>query len=262
MAIGTITKQRMDAAVYDALLADIKNGTWKSGEKLPSETDLGQRMGVSRVTVRAAIQRLQAIGLVEVKHGKGTYVVKPEEIYDMSNFERELDLTEKEFNEINALREAIEIQSIRLIMQQERVDLESIGSAYFGMKRALAERNYEEYTKQDYMFHLSIILASGNDIFIQIINIFKNMYYKYFQELNKFMFENTKESEALLQSSLSSSDSHSKLYHYLTHQNDLDLNELMTTFTDGNKKRFQSYLQKRDRERKRRESAKNGKKES
>ena len=160
MAIGTITKQRMDAAVYDALLADIKNGTWKSGEKLPSETDLGQRMGVSRVTVRAAIQRLQAIGLVEVKHGKGTYVVKPEEIYDMSNFERELDLTEKEFNEINALREAIEIQSIRLIMQQERVDLEAIGSAYFGMKRALAERNYEEYTKQDYMFHLSIILAS------------------------------------------------------------------------------------------------------
>ena len=137
MAISTITKQRMDAAVYDALLADIKNGTWKSGEKLPSETDLGQKMGVSRVTVRAAIQRLQAIGLVEVKHGKGTYVVKPEEIYDMSNFERELDLTEKEFNEINALREAIEIQSIRLIMQQERVDLESIGSAYFGMKRPL-----------------------------------------------------------------------------------------------------------------------------
>ena len=147
-------------------------------------------------------------------------------------------------------------------MQQERVDLEAIGSAYFGMKRALAERNYEEYTKQDYMFHLSIILASGNDIFIQIINIFKNMYYKYFQELNKFMFENTKESEALLQSSLSSSDSHSKLYHYLTHQNDLDLNELMTTFTDGNKKRFQSYLQKRDRERKRKEAAQNSKKES
>ena len=88
---------------------------------------------MSRVTVRAAIQRLQAIGLVEVKHGKGTYVVKPEEIYDMSNFERELDLTEKEFNEINALREAIEIQSIRLIMQQERVDLEAIGSAYFGI---------------------------------------------------------------------------------------------------------------------------------
>ena len=102
----------------------------------------------------------------------------------------------------------------------------------------------------------------GNDIFIQIINIFKNMYYKYFQELNKFMFENTKESEALLQSSLSSSDSHSKLYHYLTHQNDLDLNELMTTFTDGNKKRFQSYLQKRDRERKRKEAAQYSKKES
>ena len=110
---------------------------------------------------------------------------------------------------------------------------------------------------------LSLIhISSGNDIFIQIINIFKNMYYKYFQELNKFMFENTKESEALLQSSLSSSDSHSKLYHYLTHQNDLDLNELMTTFTDGNKKRFQSYLQKRDRERKRKEAAQYSKKES
>ena len=40
------------------------------------------------------------------------------------------------------------------------------------------------------------------------------------------------------------------------------MNELMTTFTDGNKKRFQSYLQKRDRERKRKEAAQNSKKES
>lgn len=244
--MSMIPKQRMDAATYDILLSNLKTGVWKSGEKLPPEIELGEQLGVSRITIRAAIQKLQALGLVEVKHGKGTFVITPEEIYDMSNFEQVLDLTEKEFNEINAFREALEIQSVKLIMEQENVNLDAIGSAYFGMKRALAAHNYQEYTKQDYLFHLSIILAANNDMFTQIITIFKNEYYRYFQELNKFMFEQTKEGQALIDTSLGSSDTHAMLYHYLTHQQDLDINRLVAAFTSGNKQRFQAYLRKRD----------------
>ena len=244
--MNIIPKQRMDAATYDILLGNIKAGIWKSGEKLPPEMELSEQLGVSRITIRAAIQKLQALGLVEVKHGKGTFVITPEEIYDMSNFEQVLDLTEKEFNEINAFREAIEIQSVKLIMEQEEVNLDAIGSAYFGMKRALADHDYQEYTRQDFLFHLSIILAANNDMFTQIITIFKNEYYRYFQELNKFMFEQTKEGEALLNATLGSSDTHAMLYHYLTHQSELDINKLMETFTSGNKQRFQAYLRKRD----------------
>lgn len=244
--MNIIPRQRADVATYETLLSNIRSGVWKSGDKLPSEAELCEQLGVSRITVRSAIQKLQALGLIEVKHGKGSFITTPEEIYDMSNFEQVLDLGEKEFNEINALREAIEIQSVKLIMAQEEVNLDAVGAAYFAMKRALAERDYQEYTRQDYLFHVSIILAAGNDIFTQIITIFKNEYYRYFQELNKFMFEQTTEGQALLETAAGTSDSHYKLYHYLTHQRDLDINELMSTFTSENKNRFQAYLRKRD----------------
>lgn len=93
------------------------------------------------------------------------------------------------------------------------------------------------------MFHLSISWPR-NDIFIQIINILRICSTKIFQNEQAPCFENTKESEALLQG-LQLLGLPLPSCTYLTHQNDLDLNELMTTtFTDGNKSASSPYLQK------------------
>ena len=70
----TLSKMNVEEAVYTELLREIKDGIWKNGDKLPSETELCRKMQVSRSSVRSAIQRLRALGVVEVIHGKGTYV--------------------------------------------------------------------------------------------------------------------------------------------------------------------------------------------
>ncbi|QQO10164.1 FadR/GntR family transcriptional regulator [Breznakiella homolactica] len=241
-----IPKQRIDDIVYDRLLANIQAGTWKSGEKIPSEPELCRMLNVSRISVRSAIQRLRAIGLVEVKQGKGTYVISPEEIFSFSDSTQVLDLTEKEFNEINDLREAIETKSIQLVIEQNgKANLSGVETAYMNMKEALRNRDYEEYTRNDYLFHLSIVIAANNDIFIQIMNIVKKQYYKYFRELNKFMFDDSKSAEALIKNSGGPSDSHTILYNYLTGKQEVDGKDLVKTFTSGNKKRFAAYLRKR-----------------
>jgi DNA-binding FadR family transcriptional regulator len=62
------------AEVKTQLLRAIESGDYKPGEQLPSERELGEMLGVSRVSVREAIRALEAIGLVEVFQGRGCFV--------------------------------------------------------------------------------------------------------------------------------------------------------------------------------------------
>ncbi len=56
---------------------NIYRQVWQPGELIPSETELMQRFGVSRTTVRQAIADLQVAGLVEKQQGRGTFVAHP-----------------------------------------------------------------------------------------------------------------------------------------------------------------------------------------
>ncbi|MGC4154886.1 MAG: GntR family transcriptional regulator [Propionicimonas sp.] len=65
------------AQLYDALLQQIRNGTYQPGHRLPTEAELGELYGVSRMTVRRALDELRRSGLVERKPALGTFVAEP-----------------------------------------------------------------------------------------------------------------------------------------------------------------------------------------
>src|SRR5262245_27741878 len=58
---------------------EIRGGTLRPGQRLPTEAEAVQRFGVSRTVVREALSRLQAAGLVETRHGVGTFVAAKRE---------------------------------------------------------------------------------------------------------------------------------------------------------------------------------------
>ena len=60
--------------VKDALRREIAGGRYPVGETIPPERQLVQQFGVSRITVRQAVTDLEAEGLLQRRHGKGTYV--------------------------------------------------------------------------------------------------------------------------------------------------------------------------------------------
>jgi DNA-binding FadR family transcriptional regulator len=76
-ASGGFRRERVSAAdqVLDDLRSKILAGSLKRAAKLPSEKELASYYHVSSPTVREAIRALSAMGLVEVRHGSGTYVV-------------------------------------------------------------------------------------------------------------------------------------------------------------------------------------------
>src|ERR1700720_1440776 len=77
------------ARVETVLAGEITDGDLKVGDQLPTEDSLIARFGVSRITVRRAIQNLVSRGLVEIRRGKGTFATAPkitQELTELSGF--------------------------------------------------------------------------------------------------------------------------------------------------------------------------------
>lgn len=62
------------ARVVQSLRLRLSQESWSAGDRLPSEPALAKELGVSRVSVRAALAQLESEGLVDRRHGSGTYV--------------------------------------------------------------------------------------------------------------------------------------------------------------------------------------------
>ena len=87
--LKAVSASPLYAQLMEQLRLDILRGAYPVGEKIPAEHELERRYGVSRVTVRRALQELESAGLLERKQGKGTFVAPPkaEEIHrDLQGF--------------------------------------------------------------------------------------------------------------------------------------------------------------------------------
>lgn len=71
--ISPIKKTRVAEEVADRIRVLMLDGTFPPGEPLPSERHLAERFGVSRGSIRDALRTLETIGLVETRHGQGTF---------------------------------------------------------------------------------------------------------------------------------------------------------------------------------------------
>ncbi len=183
-----IINQKRDDIVYNQLLENIKRETWQSGEKLPSENELCKQFGVSRVTIRSAIQKLQSYGFVETRHGKGSFVCSSKDLFDFSGLSESIRLTAKEYKEISELREALEKIAISdIISKGSPTGFDAIKKAFHGMEVAALNYDYVELTKHDVMFHMAIIVASDNELFLQVMRIFHDKFYHMLLETNKLL---------------------------------------------------------------------------
>lgn len=71
--------------VKEAVMAEIKNGVWKTGDKLPTERELSEKLQVSRNTVSQAYQELEAEGVLSSVQGRGTFVCDRDDAVRIEN---------------------------------------------------------------------------------------------------------------------------------------------------------------------------------
>jgi GntR family transcriptional regulator, transcriptional repressor for pyruvate dehydrogenase complex len=73
--LNPLQKTRLHEGIVDQLRDNILSGQFRAGQKLPPERDLAESLDVNRSTVREALKKLEMLGLVEVRHGDGVYVL-------------------------------------------------------------------------------------------------------------------------------------------------------------------------------------------
>ena len=139
-------------------------GQLKPGEKLPSEGAIVQAHGVSRTVVREAISKLQASGLVETRHGIGTFVL---EQTGEPGLRLNVD-TAAGVRGILELRLGLETQAAALAaLRRNERQLQQMRQALDDYQRLRS--NNDSCHDADRRFHLLIAEATDNTCFVEIM---------------------------------------------------------------------------------------------
>jgi DNA-binding FadR family transcriptional regulator len=158
--------------VVDALAGRIRDGALAQGEKLPTEAAIMEEFGVSRTVVREAISRLQAAGLVETRHGVGTFVTGlGEAAFRISHDQLG---TLQDVIAVLELRIAVETEGAALAaMRRSTENLQALREALKVLSSALEEGR--DAVGADYQFHLEIARATQNQHFVELMGTLGGM---------------------------------------------------------------------------------------
>lgn len=175
MSFEIIKRQSTLEVIIQQIKSQIKKGILKPGEKLPSERKLADQLGVSRSSVREAIQALAFSGYLEVIQGKGTYILEITSKYDeiinffsgFSNYSLDYLMEarvmfEGEFARLAALNAS----------QEEIKTIEKICNEIVNSK------DLNTFFVKDLELHLTIAKVTHNPIMNKLMKIIGEMLYK------------------------------------------------------------------------------------
>ncbi|QGU95765.1 FCD domain-containing protein [Clostridium bovifaecis] len=178
--------------VYEQVINQIKtmiqDGTLKRGDKLPSERDLVEQLGVSRASIREALRVLEIVGLVECKQGEGNFI---RSTFQDSLFEPlsiMFMLNECKVEEIFDLRKVMETETAALAAKEVTdAELKEMRDLIDEMKISEDE---EERVKVDRKFHYKIAQASRNFLIVNILNTVSTLMDSFIKDARRNIINN------------------------------------------------------------------------
>ncbi|MDE1179030.1 FadR/GntR family transcriptional regulator [Paraburkholderia sp.] len=160
-------RRSLTAQLVDTLRHQIESKAMETGSRLSTEAEMVQRFGVSRTVVREALSRLQAAGLVETRHGIGTFVCEAP-----ANSLLQLDPAD-----VAGSIDALAVLELRISLETESAGLAATrcdAARLASMRRAL--NDFASHmtapagtVSPDFRFHLEIAHATGNRYFVEIM---------------------------------------------------------------------------------------------
>ncbi len=166
--------QRVNAVeqVFEQMRSLLIDQTWSAGDKLPSENELSETFGVSRMTIRQAMQKLKALGLIETRTGSGSYVreVSPEDaLQDLIPL---MYIGSPSQEHVFQFREMIDSESVRIATPLlDKKALDRLEKILAQMNRAAASDDARTFSDLDLQFHTRIVELSGNPLMVKAYDI-------------------------------------------------------------------------------------------
>ncbi|MES2980568.1 MAG: FadR/GntR family transcriptional regulator [Pseudomonadota bacterium] len=159
--------------IVESLASSIREGQLQPGDKLPTEAEIMNRFGVSRTVVRESISKLQASGLVETRHGIGTFVLAQS---DAANFRimAEDFTTVADVISVLELRISLETEAAGLAAQRRTAEnLAAMETALRAFHDSISQDS--DAVPPDFQFHMEVARSTGNRHFADLMTYLGTM---------------------------------------------------------------------------------------
>jgi DNA-binding FadR family transcriptional regulator len=159
--IETVERSKLRDVVASRLKEFIIEGQLRTGDRLPTETELAEKFGVSRLSLREATKSLEFLGIVEARPGRGLTVgkVNMERVTEYLGFHPALqEVSPEELIDTRVLIEVGVLPHVARRMQQDGSLYEKLSGINAELRQA---RKLARWVELDITFHRELICASG-----------------------------------------------------------------------------------------------------
>lgn len=170
-------KKSVSERVVEYIQSEIKKGNLTPGDKLPSEQVLSKELQISRASLREALQKLEVSGVIDIKHGKGSFVSSNPSVEALKNLIPPLLLSINQgVIKLLEARRFVEIGTARLAAknasQEQKIFLKDCIDK---MEKALQNEDFDSFQQADLDFHLKIAESSGNEVLARILDALRDL---------------------------------------------------------------------------------------
>ena len=155
----------------------IERGELRPGDRLPAERELAVQLGVSRPSVRAGLRSLSAIGVLQTRHGAGTFITDGPPTLGSEPLSFLAALHGFTRDEMFEARRALEVGVAGLAAERANDEqIATIAEEITGMFAALDDP--QTFLIHDIRFHRSVAEASGNPILASLVEMVSALFYE------------------------------------------------------------------------------------
>lgn len=163
--VADIVAERIERLIIDGIL--------KVGQALPSERRLCEKLGASRSALREGLRVLRSLGIIETRHGRGSFVARLSAERDTSPLMHLFNSQPRTLYDLLDVRAILESEAARLAaLRATAADFVLIRRRYEEMvakQGADASASLEEHARLDHAFHRAINGASHNPVLVHTL---------------------------------------------------------------------------------------------
>jgi len=199
--LTSLKKESVVQSVINRLTDGMRNGELKPGDKIPTEPELAESLGVARSSIREAVKILTYLGVLESKRHEGTFVCSGFEESMIDPMVYGIILNKDSFENLMELREMTEAGMMRLaIKNHDESEIEELEDILREMKETLEnddEGTIEAFFKADDRFHDKIAEMGKNPMADKINRVVRTLTYAVRYETVTSMITNGKGQQLL-----------------------------------------------------------------
>ena len=176
--LKSIKRESVVQSVINCLTDAMRAGELKPGDKIPTEPELAESLGVARSSVREAIKILTYMGVLESKRAEGTFICDGYNESMIDPMVYGIILHQDSFENLMDLREMTEVGMILLaILHHNEKDLDELEDLLSEMKAAMVKKDIEEIFQADNRFHDKIAEMARNPMADKINRVVRSLTY-------------------------------------------------------------------------------------